>query len=54
MLHPRDTQGMVRRDDDRRKRARERQAGHRADRSAQQAEEVKRLKRLKRAELDEQ
>ena len=54
VLHPRDTQGTVRREDDRRKRARERQASHQAERASQQAEEVKRLKRLKRAELDEQ
>ena len=54
VLHPRDTQGTVRREDDRRKRARERQASHQAERASRQAEEVKRLKRLKRAELDEQ
>ena len=51
--HPRVPEGTVRRVDDTRKRARERQADRRKLQQEQHADEVKRLKRLRRQEVQD-
>ena len=51
--YARQVEGVVRKADDRRKRARESKAVRRADEAAARQEEVRRLKALKRREIEE-